>query len=135
MTELILKTIIEGIGLGVLLVLVCAVGIRKGAVGMVHLYSSAVQDRCVKLGMTTHEKIKRNSLIFKAVCIPGYVAYVWFAFMQSTARGASSQAFGSCLLSSPQCVRAVTIGYPSRAADSWNRLQRRIRSFSIRQAH
>lgn len=76
MTELILKTIIEGIGLGVLLVLVCAVGIRKGAVGMVHLYSSAVQDRCVKLGMTTHEKIKRNSLIFKAVCIPGYVAYV-----------------------------------------------------------
>lgn len=76
MTEFILKTIIEGIGLGALLVLVCAVGIRKGAVGMVHLYSSAVQDRCVKLGMTTHEKIKRNSLIFKAVCIPGYVAYV-----------------------------------------------------------
>ncbi len=76
MKELILKTIIEGLGLGVLLVLVCAVGIRKGAVGMVHLYSQAVQDRCVKLGMTTHEKIKRNSLIFKAICVPGYVAYV-----------------------------------------------------------
>ena len=28
------------------------------------------------LGLTTHEKIKRNSLIFKAVCIPGYIAYV-----------------------------------------------------------
>ena len=32
--------------------------------------------RCVKLGLTTHEKIKRNSLIFKAVCIPGYISYV-----------------------------------------------------------
>ena len=30
MTELILKTILEGIGLGALLVLVCAVGIRGG---------------------------------------------------------------------------------------------------------
>ena len=31
---MILQTILEGIGLGVLLVLVCAIGIRKGAVGM-----------------------------------------------------------------------------------------------------
>ena len=57
----------EGIGLGVLLILVCAIGIRKGAVGMVHLYSPEVQERCVTLGLTTHEKIKRNALIFKAV--------------------------------------------------------------------
>lgn len=42
MKEIILKTIIEGLGLGVLLVLVCAVGIRGGAVGMVHLYSREV---------------------------------------------------------------------------------------------
>lgn len=76
MKELVLKTILEGLGLGALLVLVCAVGIRKGAVGMVHLYSGEVQDRCVKLGLTTHEMIKRNALIFKAVCIPGYIAYV-----------------------------------------------------------
>lgn len=47
MKELIIKTISEGLGLGVLLVLVCAFGIRKGAVGMVHLYSSEVQNRCV----------------------------------------------------------------------------------------
>ena len=59
-----------------LLALVCAVGICKGAVGMVHLYSPAVQQRCVKLGLTTHEKIKRNSQLFKAVCIPGYIGYV-----------------------------------------------------------
>ena len=73
---MLLQTLLEGLGLGVLLVLVCAVGIRKGAVGLVHLYSPAVQERCVKLGLTTHAKIRRNALIFKAVCVPGYIAYV-----------------------------------------------------------
>ena len=73
---MILQVILEGIGLGVLLVLVCAIGIRKGAVGMVHLYSQEVQERCVTLGLTTHAKIKRNASIFKAVCVPGHIAYV-----------------------------------------------------------
>ena len=73
---MLLQTILEGLGLGGLLVLVCAVGIRKGAVGMVHLYSPAVQQRCVTLELTTHAKIRRNALIFKAVCVPGYIAYV-----------------------------------------------------------
>ena len=73
---MIFQTILQGLGLGVLLVLVCAVGIRKGAVGMAHLYSPAVQERCVKLGLTTRAKIKRNSLIFKAVCVPCYIACV-----------------------------------------------------------
>lgn len=76
MRELILKTILEGLGLGALLVLVCAVGIRKGAVGMVHLYSREVQERCIGAGLTTSERIKRNSLLFKAICVPGYLAYV-----------------------------------------------------------
>ena len=73
---MIVQVILEGLGLGILLILVCAIGIRKGAVGVVHLYSPEVQDRCVKLGLTTHEKIKRNALLFKAVCVPGYIAYV-----------------------------------------------------------
>ena len=73
---MILQTILEGLGLGALLALVCAVGIRKEAVGMVHLYSPAVQQRCVKLGLTSPERIRRNSLLFKAVCIPGYIGYV-----------------------------------------------------------
>ena len=34
---MLLQVILEGIGLGVLLILVCSIGIRKGAVGMVHL--------------------------------------------------------------------------------------------------
>ena len=46
---MLLQVILEGLGLGVLLVLICAVGIRNGAVGMVHLYSPEVQDRCVNL--------------------------------------------------------------------------------------
>ena len=71
-----LQTVLEGLGLGALLVLICAAGIRKGPVGMVHLYSPAVQQQCVMLGFTTHAKIKRNSLIFKVVCVPGYIAYV-----------------------------------------------------------
>ena len=70
------QTILEGLGLGALLVAVCAVGIRKGAVGMAHLYDQKVQERCIALGLTTKEKIKRNALRFKAICIPMYLAYV-----------------------------------------------------------
>ncbi len=88
MKELLWKVLLEGLGLGVLLVLVCAFGIRKGAVGMVHLYSPAVQDRCVKLGLTTHERIKRNALRFKAICLPGYIAYVLvFVYAVNGAKG------------------------------------------------
>ena len=57
---MVLQTILEGFGLGALLLLVCAVGICKGAVGMVHLYSQEVQQRCVKLGLTSPERIRRN---------------------------------------------------------------------------
>lgn len=70
------QVLIEGLVFGVLLVSICAVGIRKGAVGMVHLYEPEVQARCVELGLTTFEKIKHNSIVFKAVCLPGYIAYV-----------------------------------------------------------
>ena len=73
---MIFQVLLEGLWLGVLLVLVCWFGIRKGAVGMVHLYHEDVQERCVKLGLTTREKIRRNSLLFKACCLPGYIAYV-----------------------------------------------------------
>ena len=85
---MIMQTIVEGLGLGLLLVLVCAWGIRKGAVGMVHLYHQDVQDRCVQMGLTTHEKIKANSKTFKLCCIPGYLAYVLiFVYAVNGARG------------------------------------------------
>lgn len=60
-----LKLILEGIGLGAILSLVCAIGIRNGAVGMVHLYNQDVQERCISLGLTTREKINRNRSLFK----------------------------------------------------------------------
>mgnify|MGYP004527366041 FL=1 len=78
----------EGLGLGVLLVLVCAFGIRRGAVGMVHLYHEDVQERCVEMGLTTHGRIKRNSKLFKLCCVPGYLAYVLvFVYAVNGARG------------------------------------------------
>ena len=61
---MVVKIIIEGVLLGALLVLVCAVGIRNGAVNMVFLYHQDVQDRCVKNGLITAEKIKRNMKMF-----------------------------------------------------------------------
>ena len=80
--------LLEGLGLGVLLFLVCAVGIRNGAVGMVHLYEPEVQERCISLGLTTREKIKRSQATFKIVCIPGYIAYVLvFVYAVNGARG------------------------------------------------
>lgn len=73
---MLLQTILEGLGLGALLAAVCAIGIRKGAVGMVHLYDQQVQERCIALGLTTKEKIQRNALRFKAIGIPLYLGYV-----------------------------------------------------------
>lgn len=60
---MILQTILEG--LGVLLVLVYASGIRKSSVVMVHLCHEDVQVRCVELKLTTREKIRRNAILFK----------------------------------------------------------------------
>ena len=71
-----LKLLAEGLGLGFLLYLICAVGIRNGAVGMVHLYSQAVQERVVSLGLTTAEAIRKRSVRFRRLCLPGYLVYV-----------------------------------------------------------
>ena len=71
-----LKLILEGLGLGFLLYLVCAIGIRNGAVGMIHLYDKKVWERVIQLGLTTKEAIRKRSLFFKGLCVPGYMAYV-----------------------------------------------------------
>ncbi|MBQ4225482.1 MAG: hypothetical protein II664_04105 [Oscillospiraceae bacterium] len=71
-----IKLIAEGIGLGLILVLICAFGIKDGAVGMVHFYHKDVQDRCVRLGLTTHESIKKRAGLFKAFSIPAEMIYV-----------------------------------------------------------
>ena len=75
---MILRIALEGLVLGALLVLLCVVGIRKSPVDMVYLYPPEVRERCVKLGLTTQNKIKRDRAIFKAICIPGYIIYTLF---------------------------------------------------------
>jgi len=71
-----IKLIAEGLGLGFLLYLICAIGIRNGAVGMVHLYDQKVQDRVVQLGLTTAKEIRKRSVRFRSLCLPGYLIYV-----------------------------------------------------------
>ena len=70
------KLIIEGLGLGFLLYLICAIGIRNGAVGMVFLYDQKVQDRVIELGLTTREDIQKRGVRFRSLCLPGYLIYV-----------------------------------------------------------
>ena len=48
---MLLQVILEGLGLGALLFLVCAVGIRKGAVGMVHLYPMGQPFASIQSGL------------------------------------------------------------------------------------
>ncbi len=71
-----LRLIAEGFGLGFLLYLICAIGIRNGAVGMVHLYDQKVQERVVTLGLTTADEIRKRSVLFRSLCLPGYLIYV-----------------------------------------------------------
>lgn len=71
-----IKLIAEGLGLGFLLYLICAIGIRNGAVGMVHLYDKKVQERVVELGLTTARQIRKRSVLFRSLCLPGYLMYV-----------------------------------------------------------
>lgn len=73
---MILNVIVEGLILGLLLVFVCAAAKRKGAAELVYLYHKDVQERCVALGIITPERIKRNSIFFKILCIPLYIAYI-----------------------------------------------------------
>ena len=85
---MVVKIIVEGILLGVLLVLFCAVGIRNGAVNMVFLYHQDVQARCSKNGLITKEKIKRNMRLFKALGVPVYFVFILVStYVVNGARG------------------------------------------------
>ena len=78
----------EGLGLGFLLYLICTIGIRNGAVGMVHLYDQKVQERVVELGLTTAGQIRKRSILFRSLCFPGYLIYVLIClYLINGARG------------------------------------------------
>ena len=85
---MVIKILIEGILLGALLVLFCAVGIRNGAVNMVFLYHQEVQDRCAENGLITQERIRRNKRLFKSLGIPAYFVFVLVStYVVNGARG------------------------------------------------
>lgn len=83
-----LKIILEGLILGAILILFCAVGIRNGAVEMVFLYHPDVQDRCISNGLITRERLKRNQKLFRLSGLTAYLAYVLISvFGVNGARG------------------------------------------------
>ena len=66
--------IVEGIVMCFVLLIVCAVGIANGPVGLVLLYEADVQQRVVELGLITKEKIRRNYLLCSiALFVPMFV--------------------------------------------------------------
>lgn len=84
---MLLQVILEGLGLGALLVLVCAVGIRKGAVGMAHTHDITVASKLIRsddeavygdsgfVGIQKRSEIKENehlaSIGYRIVRRPG----------------------------------------------------------------
>ncbi len=55
--------VIESFVLNFVLLLVCVINIRNGAVGGVHYYEQPVKDRVVELGLITEKQIRRNKAV------------------------------------------------------------------------
>ncbi len=82
------RIVMEGLLLGALLVLFCAVGIRKGAVNMVFLYHADVQERCIQNGLITPGQIVKNRRLFKSLGIPLYLVFILVSvYLVNSARG------------------------------------------------
>jgi hypothetical protein len=82
------KLVMEGLLLGALLVIFCAVGIRKGAVNMVFLYHADVQERCIQNGHITPGQIVKNRRLFKSLGIPLYLVFTLVSvYLVNGARG------------------------------------------------
>ena len=56
-------SVIESFVLNFVLLLVCVINIRNGAVGGVHYYEQPVKDRVIELGIITENEIKRNYIV------------------------------------------------------------------------
>ncbi len=66
-----INILLEGAFMSFWLLLVCVIGTANGAVGLVVFYEQDVKDRVVELGLTTKDRIKRNSLLSgAAVFVP-----------------------------------------------------------------
>lgn len=70
-----MEIVIEGLGLCLILFLLCYIGKRNGAVDLVYLYEKNVQERVVELGLTTFQKIKENATGFKIMLLASFLVY------------------------------------------------------------
>ncbi len=52
--------LVESIAMCFVLLIICVIGIANGPVGCVYFYEPEVQEKVVKLGLTTKEKIKKD---------------------------------------------------------------------------
>ena len=55
--------IIEGIVICFILLITLVIGIANGPIGMVVMYEKDVQDRVIKLGLTTKKQLKRTFIV------------------------------------------------------------------------
>lgn len=54
---------LEGLAMCFILLIICVIGISNGPVGLVVFYEKDVRNRVVELGLTTKDRIKRNTII------------------------------------------------------------------------
>ncbi|NLM19855.1 MAG: hypothetical protein GX217_07530 [Clostridiaceae bacterium] len=80
--------ILEGLVMSFWLLLICVVGIANGPIGLVFFYEQDVQDRVIELGLTTTDKIKKDTIItILAMYIPTLIVVPVLVYFVNGARG------------------------------------------------
>ena len=80
--------ILECIVICFILLVPCVIVIANGVHNGVFLYEKDVQERVVKMGLITEEKIRRNMKLFKCITMPVMIAFVlWAVYGINGARG------------------------------------------------
>ncbi|MGB4610987.1 MAG: hypothetical protein WBH77_10270 [Saccharofermentanales bacterium] len=80
--------ILEGLVMSFWLLLICVVGIANGPVGLVFFYEQDVQDRVIELGLTTTDKIKKDTIItILAMYIPTLIVVPVLVYFVNGTRG------------------------------------------------
>lgn len=80
--------VLEGVVMCFVLLIVCVVGIANGPVGLVTFYEPEVQERVIELGLTTRERIKRNTTLAGiALFVPALVLVPYMVYGVNGAQG------------------------------------------------
>lgn len=95
--------LVESIAMCFVLLIICVIGIANGPVGCVYFYEPEVQEKVVKLGLTTKEKIKRDySIAGIALFVPILFLVPAMVYFINGARGFWEEIFPNL------CQLAVT---------------------------